>query len=93
MFSKAAVVFWELGHSSPLATKTIKMDCFGFYLIKTDIVKMMAGIPQRDRRAGRPQREGAKEVCKQVKTWGFLKPMLSLLDEHIVFGALKRGEA
>lgn len=30
---------------------------------------------------------------KPLKTWGFLKPMLSLLDEHMVFGALKLGEA
>ena len=48
MVSKVFVDFWESDHLAPYEVKRAKMVCFDFYVIKLDIVRVMALMTQRE---------------------------------------------
>ena len=48
MVSKVFVDFWESNHLAPYEVKRAKMVCFDFYVIKLDIVRVMALMTQRE---------------------------------------------
>ena len=48
MVSKLFVDFWESDHHAPYDAKRAKTVCFGFYVVKLGIVRVMALMTQRE---------------------------------------------